>query len=82
MIFNAEDLTLQAHLTGSDLVLFGLHAQFFPSHVGIPVKPAKQPTADPPSRTTDALDVTDGCTSLNAVMWITVVLLGSMPCII
>ena len=73
MIFNAEDLTLQAHLTGSDLVLFGLHAQFFPSHVGIPTNPT-----DPPSSTTDALDVTDDASSLNAVISITFMFLGSI----
>ena len=66
MIFNAEDLTLQAHLTGSDLVLFGIHAKFFPSHVGnIPE------TTEPPSPTTCSTDVTDAATSLNPVMSIT-----------
>ena len=34
MIFDARDLSLTAHVTGTDLMLCGLHSKFFPPHIG------------------------------------------------
>ena len=30
MVFDAKDLSLMSHVTGSDLALVGLHGKFFP----------------------------------------------------
>ena len=34
MIFDARDLSLMAHVTGTDLMLCGLHSKFYPPHIG------------------------------------------------
>ena len=60
MIFNAEDLSLEAHVTGTDLVLFGSDAKFFPRHIGAPAEATSaspEMTATPPA---------DSATSLHA----------------
>ena len=61
MIFNAEDLSLEAHVTGTDLVLFGIHAKFFPRHVGAPseaTSASPEMTATPPVDSATSLRVT------------------------
>ena len=53
MIFNAEDLSLEAHVTGTDLVLLGGHAQFFPRHVGTSSEVTSAPGEAPPTPPVD-----------------------------
>ena len=73
MIFNAEDLSLEAHVTGTDLVLFGSDAKFFPRHIGAPAEvtsASPELTATPPVDSATSLHAT----ALSVAAWCSITL--------